>query len=328
MNPALLDEARAFAAAYLVTMMFSMGLALGGHPKEDKRAKRRQRRLLLRALAFNLVLLPLLAVGLTWAVRGSGDVAIAFLLLAAAPGGRFAPQLSKIAGAALALSVEITLFLAKLVSFTAPVTARWMLHTHHLELHELRFIAQLLVLQLLPYLLGRQLRKRRPAAAARLDRPIEIAMWICLTAVLALVLVAHPLRRLPALAGDRGWLAVFAFAAAAPAIGWLIGGPSLETRRAFAISANARSLALALMMASLAFADRNVQLATFAVWLLLLLIDFAFAKVVGREPRARPTEPATAGGRGPRAGAVRAREGGGGLAREGGGARAPVALSR
>jgi BASS family bile acid:Na+ symporter len=281
MRPLLLDAARVLAAAYLIAMMFSMGLTLGGEPTEDKHAKRRQRRLLVRALAFNLVLLPLLAVTLTHALAVSSDVVIAFLILAASPGGRFAPQLSRIAGAQLGLSVEITLFLAKLVSFTAPVTAGWMLHTHRVELREIVFIAQLVVLQLLPYVAGRQVRKRRPALAARLARPFAITMWACLFAVLALALASHELRSLAHVAGDRGWLAVVAFAVVAPTLGWLVGGPTPETRRAFAVSANARDLALALVIASLAFAERNVQVATFAVWLFLLLVDFGWAKAVG-----------------------------------------------
>ncbi|HZS36316.1 MAG TPA: hypothetical protein VFF06_05795 [Polyangia bacterium] len=44
--------ARVLTASYLVTLMFSMGLELGGE-HEDRRVKRRQRRLLVRALAFN-----------------------------------------------------------------------------------------------------------------------------------------------------------------------------------------------------------------------------------------------------------------------------------
>src|SRR5437763_11552321 len=105
MQPLLTDAVRGFAGLCLIAMMFSMGLEVGGEPAEDKQAKRRQRRLLVRGLLFNLVLLPLLAVTLTRALDASGDVAIAFLLLAASAGGRFAPQLSKIAGAPRGLSV-------------------------------------------------------------------------------------------------------------------------------------------------------------------------------------------------------------------------------
>ena len=290
MGPYAVIATRVVAATFLVTMMLSMGLALGGEPKKDKEGKRRSRRLLARALAFNLVLLPLVAVTLTHVFRVSDDVAIALLLLAASPGGRFAPQLGRLAGAELGMSVEITLFLAKLVSFTAPVTARILLHTHHLELHELPFIAQLLVLQLAPYIVGRQLRKRRPRLAAKLVRPVEIVMWTGL-GLLAVVVVAR-LHGVAALAGARGWWPVLVFAALAPALGWLVGGPAGEMRRAIAVSANARDLALASLMASLAFAGGNVHVATLAVWAVLLLADILFVRLVA----VRPLHPMTATG--------------------------------
>lgn len=294
----LIDTAtRTVAAAFLVAMMLGMGLTLGGEPAADKPAKRRKRRLILRALLFNFVLLPLVAVTLTRALGVHDDVAVAFLLLASSPVGRFAPQLGKLSGAELGLSVEITIFLAKLVSFTAPVTARLLLHTHHIEIRELPFIAQLLLLQLLPYVVGRQLRKRWPAWAAKLARPVEIAMWMLLGVIV--VFVVARLRGWAPLVTSRGWLAVFLFAIVAPALGWLVGGPSPPARRAIAVSANARDVALASMLASLAFAGTDVQLATIVVWLVLLLCNVVYVFFVARRGGGRAAshvQSATVGG--------------------------------
>jgi hypothetical protein len=61
------------------------------------------------------------------------------------------------------------------VAFTTPITVARMLHLHRIELHEAKFVLQLLALQLLPYLAGRQLRRRWPQLAARLDRPLGLA---------------------------------------------------------------------------------------------------------------------------------------------------------
>lgn len=291
------EATRLLAALFLVLLMLGMGLALGGEPAADKAEKRHKRRLLVRALAFNLVLLPLVAVTLTRGLGVTDDVAIALLLLASTPGGRFAPQLGKLAGAELGLSVEITLFLAKLVSFTAPVTARLVLHTHHIELRELPFILQLLLLQMLPYVVGRQIRKRRRAFAERLARPLELVMWASLAA-LVVVMVAR-VHGLAVLAGARGWWPVILFALIAPALGWLVGGPTAPTRRAVAVSANARDFAIASLIASIAFSGTDVQLATFGVWLLLLLADFVFVMLArrrGRAPEARRLQPAHAEG--------------------------------
>ena len=63
--------------------------------------------------------LPAVAFAITRALHASSDVAIALMLLAAVPGGRFAPHLVKLGGGDVPLSIEVTLFLAKSPAFTA-----------------------------------------------------------------------------------------------------------------------------------------------------------------------------------------------------------------
>jgi BASS family bile acid:Na+ symporter len=292
MRPALVDVVRVLVATYLIVMMLSMGLELGARPAASKQEKHRQRRLLVRALVFNLLVVPLFAVMLTRGLGASGDVAIAFLLLAAAPGGRFAPHLAKVANADLGLSVETTIYLAKLVAFTTPLTAARMLHVHRIELHEAPFIVQLLALQLLPYLAGRQLRKRRPQLAARLNRPLGVTMWSAVVAMLALILFSRSLQGLVAISSDHGWLAVLGFALVAPLFGWLLGGPAVESCRSFAISANARDFALSMLIASLAFPEHNVDLAIVAVWTVLFLFNVALVEIFRHRPAVRDAHPA------------------------------------
>src|SRR4051794_8326780 len=96
--------ARVLIAAFLVVMMFSLGLELAGQPRKDKASKRHKRRLLLRALLMNLVLMPFIAFALVHALRLSSAVATAVLIVAATPGGRFAPHVAKIAGGDLGLA--------------------------------------------------------------------------------------------------------------------------------------------------------------------------------------------------------------------------------
>ncbi len=272
--------AHALAAGYLVTMMFSMGLELGGRPKGPKQEKRHERRLLLRGLAFNLLLLPLVAFTLSRLLHAGDEVETAFLILAAAPGGRYAPMLARLARAELSLSVEITLFLAKLTAFTAPPTLQLLLQTHHVDLPELRLIAQLAVLQMLPLFAGKMIRRHRPAFAARLDRPVRALSLVCV-ALIVIFLVIHREIRSVLFIGVRGWLAALSFAAAALGIGWLLGGRSEEARRSMALSGNSRDVALALMVASLVFSG-GVQLAVFGEWMVFLAFNLIFAALVGR----------------------------------------------
>jgi BASS family bile acid:Na+ symporter len=276
---------RALVAVYLVTMMFWMGLELGGEPPlASKAAKRTKRRLLAAALLFNLVVVPFLAFSTIRVLNVQGEVAIGLLIVASAAGGRFAPHLTKIAGGDLGLSVETTLFLAKLTAFTAPVTASWLLRVHRIEVHELQLIAALLLFQLAPYLAGRLVRRRRRELADRLARPTNVVALVTALAAITLQVAIHRERASLILLHGRGWLAVLTFALATLALGWLLG-PTATTRRAIGLSGNARELALALMLAHAAFPTSAIGLACFGVWFFLSGFDLAVAAWLGQRSR-------------------------------------------
>jgi BASS family bile acid:Na+ symporter len=227
------------------------------------------------------VLLPGVAILLTKLLHPSTDGRIAILILAACPGGRFAPHLSRLARGQLSLSVEITLFLAKLTVLTAPLLTSWMLRLHHVEIHELPLLLRLLVLQLLPYVVGKQLRRRLGSRVDWLLRPLNVASLACMAGTLILLVIHHEMRTVTLLSGGD-WLAVLTFAVVSLGLAWLLGGRSGPTRRAFAVTANARDLALALVIADAALAEHPVRLALFASWLLFFLFDFAFAWLAHR----------------------------------------------
>jgi BASS family bile acid:Na+ symporter len=276
----------ALTASFLIVMMFSLGLELGAQPRKTKETKRHERRLIVRALVLNLVVLPLIAFALVRGMHRSGVVAAAVLLAAATPGGRFAPHLAKVARGDLGLAVEITLFLAKLTAFTAPVTIKWLLGVPRIELHDLVLIAQLLLLQVLPYLVGRRLRRASPRLAERLARPLlalEAALGIAFFAVLLGRGALAGLRTV----GPADWGAGFAFALLSLGSGWLAGGPEPEARRSFAVTAAARNLALGLLVASALFPGGSVQLALLGIWLMCLAVDTVFAAAI-RGPRPSP----------------------------------------
>jgi BASS family bile acid:Na+ symporter len=282
------------SALYLVSMMFTLGLELGGGAKESKDEKRVKRRVLIRGLILNLVVLPAVAFGVVRALHVDSDISVALLLLMASPGGRFAPHFVKLAGANVALSVEVTLFLAKLTGFTAAPTVKAMLTLHALEVKELPLIAQLVVLQLVPYYFGRWLRKAHRPLAERLLRPAHTFVIVAALATLAVVLVKGD-RGILHLLDDRGWFAVLAVMVASPILGWLAGGRRESDRRALAIEANARELALALVIASAAFPNQGVHTALFGIWSLTAIASFLLASAYrGTSGRVRAAGPGPA----------------------------------
>jgi BASS family bile acid:Na+ symporter len=272
---ALTPVVQGLSLLYIFTMMLTLGLELGGGPKESKDEKRHKRHALALGLAFNLALLPLVAFVVTRALHPSNAVSVALLLLAAAPGGRYAPHLVKLGRGDVALSVEVTVYLAKITCITAVPLSKWMLTLHTLEIHELPFLVQLVLLQLLPFYFGKWLKKTRPAQADRLVRPTH-AVAIGSLLVLVAVVVLQTEKWIE-IFDARSWLAVACVGVLSPLLGWVLGGRNAGHRRAFALGADAREFGLALMMATFAFPAANVHAALLGVGTILGLASFLLA---------------------------------------------------
>jgi BASS family bile acid:Na+ symporter len=273
------------AAIALIAMMVQLGLAL--EPVTDHAAKRRERWLVARALVFNFALVPLVAVLAKHAIGASGPVAIALLLLAASPGGRHAPALARAAGGDAALSVEITLFSNKLNAFLSPLLAAWLIGGHRVDLRELPYIAQLFVLQIVPFFGAKRLHKWRPALAARLARPAQSTATVATIALLVYLAAHHALSGTRSF-GVRGWLAVLLFGAVLLLSGWLVGGRDPSTRVSFAIAGEARNLALALVIANMTVRDDQVLLAIFGAWVILFALGWLIVALIRVRKRMTP----------------------------------------
>jgi BASS family bile acid:Na+ symporter len=289
MTPALASIDRLtphlLTAIALVAMMAQLGLVPEEHV--ERAEKRHRRRLLLWALGFNLLIVPLLALGVADSLGARGPVALGLLVLAASPGGRHAPLFARVSGGDIGLSVEITMFLNKLNAFVSPLLVAWMIGVGRADLHELTFILQLLVLQMVPYYGARFFAKKRPHTAYWLRRPMG---WLWGTAALLLLvyLVAHHALRTVSDFGPRGFLAAFLFGVVLLILGAIAGGRDPKMRRTFAFGAATRNLALALVVADLALGDPEVQLAIFAAWVILFFVGGSAALLTRRRSIAMP----------------------------------------
>jgi BASS family bile acid:Na+ symporter len=289
MAPHTVLAARVLIGSMLAVMMFSLGLEIAAEPPKDKESKRRERRVLVRALFLNIVLMPLVAFAVVRTLHARGVVATAILIVAATPGGRFAPRVAKIARANLALTVEITLFLAKLTAFTAPLTVKWLLGVRRVELRDLSLVLLVLGLQIFPYFAGRQLGRARPTVRARLVHPLLLLEGAIGVVLLVLFLARGDLVDLRT-AGAAEWGAGVAFASLSIGIGWLMGGSVREAQRAVASVTAARNLALSFLIASHLFRGGSVELALIGIWFICAAIDVCFA-VVARAIHHAPSLP-------------------------------------
>jgi len=276
---------RLLVCAYLVLMMFSIGMLVGAKPKADKRGRRHERRLLVRALVLQLVVLPAVAWGILELLGAHGNAAKALLVLAVAPGGRLLPNMVRRAHGEVGLSAEISIWLAKLTAFTAPPALALLGEVHRVELHELDIIAALLGLQILPYVLGRTVRRHRPTWAGRLGHPLDLVRGVIVVVFLVVLIGSGKLALLRFL-GEPAWVGAVVFTALAMGLGYLFGGREPAARRTLMLAANSHDLALGLTLASLAYSSLPIELPVFGIWAFTFVCNLALCEILGRPHRA------------------------------------------
>ena len=146
-----------------------------------------------RAVAVGLfcqmILLPVVAVGVAHLFNLQGALAVGLMLLAAAPGGATANLFSHLAKGDVALNITLTAVNSLLALFTLPLIVNWSL-VHFMDKGQvipmvLTKIIEVFVVVLGPVAIGMAVRRSRPALADRLDKPVRILSAVILLAFIA-----------------------------------------------------------------------------------------------------------------------------------------------
>ncbi|MDP9796184.1 BASS family bile acid:Na+ symporter [Catenuloplanes nepalensis] len=173
----------------LGVVMLGLGLSL---TVNDFLRVGRYPRAALTALLCQVVLLPVICLGLVFAFPLSPATALGLMLVAASPGGPAANLFSHLFGGDVALNVTLTAINSVLVVFTLPVVVNL---SAALLLPDgtalgLRFgkTAQVFTIVLLPVAAGMLIRARIPALARWLDRPVRVLSIVVLLTVIGAVL--------------------------------------------------------------------------------------------------------------------------------------------
>ena len=242
-------------------LLAAVGLDLTG---EDFGRVRRQWVVVLSGLLAPLVLLPPIALGLTWVFQPSPEIAAGILLLAACPIGGISNTYSYLARASTALSVTLTGLSCLIAGATMPAVGRG------LELALGRpldlsapiplLLGQLLLMLALPVALGMWIRRRTPEIAQRHRPALQRLAFTGISIVLLLVIVDDPKAFFGALSTTVPLAA--AFVVCSMAAGWMTGSIVTTDRRdRFTLAAE--------------FGTRNVAVATAIAVTLLGRVEFA-----------------------------------------------------
>ena len=159
----------------LTLLMFDLGLTLR---LEDFGQVARHPRPIAIALLGQLVLLPLIALGLAWSFQLSPVFFIGTVLIACCPGGSSSNVFSKLAGGDVALSVTLTALSSLITLLTIPFIMSWT-------------IKQNLLLMLLPVVLGIVMHYVWPTRAAQTDKVLSKLAFPLLLILITIFYIQH-----------------------------------------------------------------------------------------------------------------------------------------
>jgi BASS family bile acid:Na+ symporter len=218
----------------------------------------RDRALLVRSLLGNCLVIPALGFLLVHVFPLNPDAAVGILLLAAIPGTPIAMQFTRMAKTRLAFAAAMTFVLSVVSIAMIPLAIEVIPQTaQRNERPILVLIASIALYIVLPLCAGMWTARRLPRVAPRLVAPLGVLATVVF---LFLMFETRLLRRqtFDAIRGGGTVLAMFLLLLLSMLIGWLIGGPDLETRRILATSTGMRSVIVVLYLARYCFPGSNV----------------------------------------------------------------------
>jgi len=249
---------------FVVSSMTAMGVGFTVRQIIDAL---RDMRLVLLALLANFIAMPLGAFALNKMLRLDEPLGVGLLLLGVAAGAPFLPKLTELAKGNLPFAVGIMMVLAVGTVAYLPLVLPLLLPG--VTVNSEKIAGWLFLLTLLPLAIGFALRARYGEVAARVKPVLD---WVCNVSLVPMVLLlaAANIDKLLHVFGTRGILAGFLLITLGFGIGWMLGGPGIETRRALALATGQRNIAAALV-ASESFSDPSVVIMVMAVTIVGLL---------------------------------------------------------
>jgi BASS family bile acid:Na+ symporter len=265
----LMDLLNKVATAALLGFVVSSMMAMGvGFTVRQIIDALRDVRLVLLALLANFVAMPLGALALDKILQLDEPLGVGLLLFGAAAGAPFLPTLTELAKGNLPFAVGIMVLLSVGTVGYLPLVLPLLLPG--VAVNSAKIAGWLFLLTLLPLTAGLLLRARREKIATRVKPVLDWASNVTLIPIVLLLVVAN-IDKILHVFGTRGILAGFLLVALGFGIGWMLGGPGSDTRRALALGTGQRNIAAAFVVASESFSDPSVVIMVMVVTIVGLL---------------------------------------------------------
>jgi bile acid:Na+ symporter, BASS family len=261
---------------FVLSSMLAMGLGLA---VGQIITPLRNARLVVLSLLANFVLMPLAAVALAALLRLDQPLGVGLLLLGTAAGAPFLPKLAQIAKGNLAFAVGLMVLLMVVTVGYLPLVLPVLLPG--VSVNPAKIARSLFLLMLLP-LAGALAVKARFAVAAARTKPVLDRVSNLSLILLVLLITAANINNVLAVFGTHGILAGLLFIAVGFGIGWLLGGPGMDTRRVLALGTAQRNIAAALVVGSQSFSDPKVVVMVVVVAIVSLLVLMPLSRLLAK----------------------------------------------
>jgi bile acid:Na+ symporter, BASS family len=273
----LLQKATSVAMLiFVLSSMLAMGLGL---TVSQIITPLRHARLVVLSLLANFVVMPLAALALAALLRLDQPLGVGLLLLGTAAGAPFLPKLAQIAEGNLAFAVGLMVLLMVVTVGYLPLVLPVLLPG--VAVNPAKIARSLFLLMLLPLAGALAVKARFAVAAARtkpvLDRVSNLSLML-----LVVLITAANINNVLAVFGTRGILAGLLFIAVGFSMGWLLGGPGMDTRRVLALGTAQRNIAAALVVGSQSFRDPKVVVMVVVVAIVSLLVLMPLSRLLAK----------------------------------------------
>ena len=273
----LLQKATSVAMLiFVLSSMLAMGLGL---TVSQIITPLRHARLVVLSLLANFVLMPIAAVALAALLRLDQPLGVGLLLLGTAAGAPFLPKLAQIAEGNLAFAVGLMVLLMVVTVGYLPLVLPVLLPG--VSVNPAKIARSLFLLMLLPLAGALAIKARFAVAAARTKAVLDRVSNLSLMLLVVLITVAN-INNVLAVFGTHGILAGLLFIAVGFGMGWLLGGPGMDTRRVLALGTAQRNIAAALVVGSQSFRDPKVVVMVVVVAIVSLLVLMPLSRLLAK----------------------------------------------
>ena len=268
------------ATVAMLTFVLSSMLAMGlGLTVGQIIAPLSNARLVMLSVLANFLLMPLGAVALATLLRLDQPLGVGLLLLGTAAGAPFLPKLAQIAKGNLAFAVGLMVLLMVVTVGYLPLVLPLLLSG--VSVNPAKIARSLFLLMLLP-LAGALAVKARFADLAARTKPLLDRLSNLSLILLVLLITLANVNNVLAVFGTRGILGGLLFIALGFGLGWLLGGPGMDTRRVLALGTAQRNIAAALVVGSQSFSDPKVVVMVVVVAIVSLLILMPLSRMLAK----------------------------------------------